>query len=108
MEALIRIQKELTVPKDQQGQGVPYKYRSAERIYETVKPLLQTAILTCTDTVVEVGSRIYVRATATLKEGPVSESCDGLAREQGQKKGLERASLTGVCSTYAGEKGRLG
>ena len=99
MEALIRIQKELKVPKDQQA--TYYKFRSAEGIFEAIKPLLQTAILTCSDTVIEVGPRVYVKATATLKEGPVSESCDGWAREQDQKKGLEAAQVTGGCSSYA-------
>lgn len=104
MEALIRIQKELKAPKDKvnnwNAQNT-YSYRSAEGIFAAVKPLLGKATLVLTDEVKEVGTRIYIGSTATLKEGTEFESATAWAREQETKKGLEAAQVTGGCSSYA-------
>lgn len=104
MEALIRIQKELQVPKDKTAQISPqysYNFRSAEGIMAAVKPLLHKATVVLTDEVKEVGTRIYIGATATIKEGELSESSTAWAREQETKRGLEAAQVTGGCSSYA-------
>lgn len=104
MEALIRIQKELQVPKDKTAQISPqysYNFRSAEGIMAAVKPLLHKATVVCSDEVKEVGTRIYIGATATIKEGELSESSTAWVREQETKRGLEAAQVTGGCSSYA-------
>ncbi len=104
MEALIRIQKELKVPKDKVNdwnEQNKYSYRSAEGIFAAVKPLLEKATLVVSDEVKEVGTRIYIGATATIKEGELSESSTAWAREQETKRGLEAAQVTGGCSSYA-------
>jgi hypothetical protein len=67
---LMLIQASLKAPKNQRNAFGNYNYRSCEDILEAVKPLLydtQTT-LTISDDIVEVGGRIYVKATATLKD----------------------------------------
>ena len=67
---LMLIQASLKAPKNQKNAFGGYNYRSCEDILEAVKPLLyetQTT-LTISDEMVEVWWRIYVKATATLKD----------------------------------------
>ena len=67
---LLLIQASLKCPKNQINKFGGYNYRSCEDILEAVKPLLydtQTT-LTISDEIVAVGDRIYVKATATLKD----------------------------------------
>ena len=69
-DKLMLIQASLKAPKNQRNAFGNYNYRSCEDILEAVKPLLydtQTT-LTISDEMVEVGGRIYVKATATLKD----------------------------------------
>lgn len=66
---LIDIQRELKAPKNNYNSFGNYKYRSCEDILEAVKPLLDNAYLTISDEIVEVGGRIYVKATATFVDG---------------------------------------
>lgn len=103
MEALIRIQKELKAPKDTTVSMGAYSYqcRSAEGIYTLIKPLLQKATLVLTDQVKEVGGRVYIGATATIKEGELSESSTSWAREQETQRGLNAAQVTAICSSMA-------
>ena len=64
------IQASLKAPKNQKNAFGGYNYRSCEDILEAVKPLLydtQTT-LTVSDEMVAVGDRIYVKATAVLKD----------------------------------------
>lgn len=67
---LMLIQASLKAPKNQKNAFGGYNYRSCEDILEAVKPLLydtQTT-LTVSDEMVSVGDRIYVKATAILKD----------------------------------------
>lgn len=104
MKELITIQSELKAPKTQVNNFGGYKYRKAEDILEAVKPLLakQKCTLTITDDIVMVGNRIYVKATATIKneKGEV-ETSTGLAREEESKKGMDASQITGASSSYA-------
>lgn len=104
MKELIAIQSELKAPKTQFNKFGGYKYRKAEDILEAVKPLLaqQKCTLTITDDIVLVGNRIYVKATATIKnEKGESETSTGWAREEEQKKGMDGSQITGASSSYA-------
>ena len=102
MKELQEIQTKLKAPKNQQGQGVKYKYRSNESILQAVKPLLNGAILTQSDEIVLIGDRYYVKATTTLKTDTESVSAIGYAREsETSRTGLDLAQLTGSCSSYA-------
>lgn len=103
---LMLIQASLKAPKNQRNAFGNYNYRSCEDILEAVKPLLyetQTT-LTISDDVVEVGGRIYVKATATLKDcesWEVIESVSALARESETKKWMDESQITWASSSYA-------
>lgn len=104
MKELIAIQSELKAPKSQFNKFGGYKYRKAEDILEAVKPLLnkQKCTLTITDDIVMVGNRIYVKATATIKnEKGECETTTGCAREEETKKGMDGSQITGASSSYA-------
>lgn len=104
MKELIAIQSELKAPKSQFNKFGGYKYRKAEDILEAVKPLLnkQKCTLTITDDIVMVGNRIYVKATATIKnEKGECETTTGWAREEETKKGMDGSQITGASSSYA-------
>lgn len=104
-EKLSIIQQELKVPKTKPNKFGGYKYRNVDMITEAVKPLLkeQSCILTLNDEVVEVGGRVYVRATAVLEEtdGEGGIGVSGYAREQLERKKSDDSQLTGAASTYA-------
>ena len=104
MKELIAIQSELKAPKIQFNKFGGYKYRKAEDILEAVKPLLakQKCTLIITDDVVLIGNRIYVKATATIKnEKGECETTTGWAREEETKKGMDGSQITGASSSYA-------
>lgn len=104
MKELIAIQSELKAPKSQFNKYGGYKYRKAEDILEAVKPLLakQKCTLIITDDVVLIGNRIYVKATATIKnEKGECETTNGWAREEETKKGMDSSQITGASSSYA-------
>lgn len=103
MDALKNIQQELKAPKNQMNSFGGYKYRSAEDILEAVKPLLAKhgAELTLSDDIVEVGDRIYVKATATLTDGKEQATVHAFAREPEEKRGMDASQITGTASSYA-------
>lgn len=103
---LLLIQATLKCPKNQFNKFGNYAYRSCEDILEAVKPLLydtQTT-LTVSDEIVEVGWRIYVKATATLRDaetGEIIESNTAYAREEESLKGMQASQISGATSSYA-------
>ena len=101
MKELNKIQQGLHAPKGQKNTFGNYKYRSCEDILEAVKPLLGESILTLTDEMVEIGDRIYVKATATLKGNDTIETVSAYARESETKKGMDDSQITGSASSYA-------
>lgn len=100
---LQRIQSTLNAPKNLENKFGNYRYRSAESILEALKPHLQEqqAILTLSDEIIEVGGRIYIKATATFTTEGDSVSTTAFAREAESKKGMDDAQVTGACSSYA-------
>ena len=105
MQRLINIQQKLNAPKNQRNNFGGYNYRSAEDILEAVKPLLKEegVVLTISDDVFNVGTRFYVKATATLfgADGKEIAHTSALAREAETKKGQDEAQITGSASSYA-------
>tara|TARA_X000001388_G_scaffold12592_1_gene7445 strand:+ start:132 stop:593 length:462 start_codon:yes stop_codon:yes gene_type:complete len=99
------IQSALKAPKGQTNKFGGYKYRSAEDIVESTKPLLGEwgCILTISDEVVEIGTRVYVKATACLTDTEHDNSIftTAFAREAEVKKGMDEAQITGSASSYA-------
>ncbi len=102
MELLHKIQKELKAPKNQRNNFGGYNYRSCEDILEAVKPLLtEGASLVLNDKIVLIGSRYYVKATATLSDGDQKATATAYAREAETKKGMDESQITGSASSYA-------
>lgn len=101
MEKLAKIQKELKANKDLYNSFGGYAYRSAESILESVKPLLDGAVLTLTDDIKLIGDRYYVVATVTFKDGDFTTQTQAFAREPESKKGMDESQITGTASSYA-------
>ena len=104
MKELINIQANLKAPKGQRNNFGKYNYRSCEDILEAVKPLLKSenSFLTLSDEIVNVGTRNYVKATATLympEDKTISVSASACEAEV--KKGMDPAQITGAASSYA-------
>ena len=93
MSILTDIQNELKVPKKRTNSFGGFKYRSCEDIVEAVKPLLKKyeATLTISDTVEEIGERIYVKATAEFNCKDESARVTAYAREAEEKRGMDEA-----------------
>ena len=109
MMTLVKIQNELKAPKSQFNSFGKYNYRNVEDILEAVKPLLleNSCKLTLTDEMVEVGGRVYVKATATFidmnstSQQNYKTEVSSFAREAEDKKGMDSAQVTGSTSSYA-------
>lgn len=102
--SLTEIQNRLRVPKERENKFLNANYRNCEDILNAVKPLLKEFgySLTLSDKVVSVGDRIYVEATATIKESGITiDSVSAYAREVKEKKGVDGSQLTGSASSYA-------
>lgn len=99
------IQTKLNAPKDQYNSFGKYNYRSLEGILKAVKPLLEEFkySLVISDKMIEVGGRVYVEATATLKgdNGEIVAQNTACAREAETKKGMDDSQITGSTSSYA-------
>lgn len=58
--------------------------------------------LTLNDEIVQFGTRVYVKATATLYgEMDKSFKVEAYAREPEEKKGMDESQITGTASSYA-------
>lgn len=101
IKKVAEIQQKLKAPKSQFNKFGGYNFRNQEDILEAVKPLLGELILHISDEVVEVGGRIYVKATATLTDGTDSITNVAYAREAEEQKGMNDAMLTGSSSSFA-------
>lgn len=104
-EKLMIVQQTLKAPKNQYNSFGKYKYRSCEDILEGLKPCLKEvkSAVTIEDEIVEIGGRVYVKATACFHD---CESEDmvfnrAYAREPETKTGMDQAQVTGATSSYA-------
>ena len=100
---LNEIQTTLNAPKNLHNKFGGYNYRSCESILEALKPKLaqHKATLVITDDMVEVGGRVYVKATVTLTAKDQSWQATAFARESETKKGMDESQITGAASSYA-------
>lgn len=101
IKKLSQIQQQLKAPKSQHNNFGNYNYRNCEDILEAVKPLLGDLVLTISDDIVSIGSRYYVKATATLSDGQNTITNTAFARESETKKGMDESQITGASSSYA-------
>lgn len=104
-EALARVQKALNVPKNNYNSFGRYSYRSAENIVEAAKPLCvdNGLLLTLSDTIVDIGGRVYVKAEAAVTDVETGDKIEvtAYAREPETKKGMDDSQITGTASSYA-------
>lgn len=100
---LQQIQSELKAPKSQRNNFGGYNYRSCEDILEALKPVLAkyNAAVLLSDEIVQLGSRWYIKATATLKTETESIAVTAFAREAESQKGMAESQITGSASSYA-------
>ena len=105
LKKLTSIQCELKAPKNQYNSFGKYNYRNREDILEGVKPLLlkHSCTLLESDSVVNIGNRFYVEATARIYCSETGEFLEtkSLAREEETKKGMDGSQITGSSSSYA-------
>lgn len=103
MKNLINIQCELKAPKNRKNTYGGYNYRSAEDILTAVKPLLEKygCTMTISDEIVQVGERIYVKASVTISDGTETKTVTAFAREAETRKGMDDSQITGTASSYA-------
>ena len=105
LSKLMRIQTRIKAPKNLYNSFGKYKYRNAESICEAVKPYLseENCVLLLSDEIIAVGDRIYVKATATIRDCDTDKeiSVSAYARESAEKKGMDESQITGTASSYA-------
>lgn len=105
IQKLAQIQSKLKAPKVEFNNFGKYNYRTCESILEAVKPLLKSTktVILLDDEPVMVGERIYIKATATLRDTEDDSyiSSTAYARESLDKKGMDQAQVTGAASSYA-------
>ena len=105
MRKLLDIQQRLKANKDMTNSFGGFNYRSAEGIYEALKPLLRdfNCDLVLSDHIENIGSYNYVISTATIKDLDTGEtaSASAPAREAASKKGMDDSQVTGSCVSYA-------
>lgn len=103
MENLFKVQVELKCPKGSFNSFGKYKYRSAEQILESVKPLLQKhgLLLILTDEIVEAGGKLFLKATASVGDADGKNVKTYGFAELGEHKGMSSEQCTGTASSYA-------
>ena len=103
--ALSTVQQKLRARKDKTNAFGGYTYRNKEGILEAVKPLLapESATITIKEELLFLGSRYYIKATATFTTPAGEISSTAYAREAESKKGMDEAQITGAASSYAGK-----
>lgn len=106
-EKLSAIQQALKAPKSEYNDFGKYKYRTAEGILESVKPLLaeHKCVLLLRDDLESKEGRVYIKATASLFDIEAADngtiSAVAFAREEESKKGMNASQVTGAASSYA-------
>ena len=104
-DKLLYIQSKVKVLKSQYSEFGDYYFRSCEDIQNAVKPFAHEvkAVCTCSDEIVYVDGRWYIKATARLidcESGNIVETT-AYAGEEAEKKKLDKSQVTGVASSYA-------
>jgi hypothetical protein len=104
-DKLLHVQSQIKAPKNQYNKFGEYNYRSCEDIQEGAKPLLKEvrAILIVGDEIVQIGERIYIKATATFIDCDSEKSISNIAyaREELTKPKMDVSQVTGSASSYA-------
>lgn len=103
--SLSKIQTSLVAQKNQYNNFGKYKYRSLEDITDALKPHLSefNYSLVISDTIEEIGGRIYVKSSAKLHDETMKVVAENVAyaREPISIKGMSDMQITGATSSYA-------
>jgi hypothetical protein len=104
-KAFSKLQETIKVKKENRNDFGKYDYRTIEDIFAEVKKNLNGLILYLSDEVVMVGTRFYLKATATITDGDYSVSNSAYAREEcfteTSNTKASPAQITGGASSYA-------
>lgn len=107
-QKLLAIQDELKAPKDLDNKFGNYKYRSAEKIFEALKPLCtkHNAVVFVTDEIIEKRDKLFVEATATLVDVEMQGDTFAVAVKASAeipegRKGMDASQVSGASSSYA-------
>lgn len=104
-EKLSKIQQEMKAPKNLKNTFGNYNYRNAEGILEAFKPYEKQykVYLTVSDSIIQVGDRIYIKASARLYDCESDSTIEtaAFARETCEKRGMDDSQITGAASSYA-------
>ena len=99
------LQEIIKVKKENRNDFGKYDYRTLEDIFAEVKKKLNGLILYLSDELVMVGTRFYLKATATITDGDYSVSNSAYAREEcfteTSNTKASPAQITGGASSYA-------
>ena len=100
---LIAIQSELKAPKNQFNSFGKYKYRSAEDILESVKPLLKKygCYLTITEKTEEIAGYLVLTSKVSISDGEKTIFVEAQAGINPERKGMDIAQSFGSSSSYA-------
>lgn len=104
LQSLANIQQAFKAKKDKYNQFGQFYYRSAESMFNDLKPLLHSeqCILTFSEEPVAVGSQVYLKCTARLTsliDGSYIENTS-CARDGDERKGLSWAQGSGCVISY--------
>lgn len=103
-EVLNIIQTKICVPKQRYNEFGKFNFRNLEDITGAVRPLLKElgCTLTFSDSIIEVGGRVFLEAKAVLDNGTSrSETATGYAEIPTEKRGVDLMQITGMASSYA-------
>lgn len=105
LDKMNAIQAELVAPKGNRNDFGGYNYRSCEDILKALSPLMikHKTVVNLSEELVDLGGRIYVKATARLLDCESSDtlSSTSFAKESESKKGMDSAQITGSTTSYA-------
>lgn len=103
-EKLLKIQTEISAPKDKYNKFGNYNYRNLESILEGVKPLLKkyNCVLLINNELEEVGGKIFRKSIATLKdvESSTEATVSTYTLEPLEKKGMSPEQCSGSSASY--------
>lgn len=101
IKTLNEIQTKLVSKKDMTNEFAKFKYRTAEGILESVKPLLNGCAIVMTDDLITVDGRAYIKATATLMNDEGESISSTAFAEIDSHKGMSKEQCCGSASSYA-------
>ena len=107
LQKLFYIQQELKAPKTGYNKFGKYNFRSLGDIQKALKPLClkyRCTVLPLDSVILHIGDRHYYQAKirfVCIDNAEDFIDCSELVQEAEAKKGMDKAQITGSCSSYA-------